>query len=970
MAGMEQLEIHSKSYLIRWVDVAPGHSISWSIKPDKKSINFGIFRHPRSNSFTPSLLSASSQNQSSAPSLDLNNSKRASSSRNDASTAPEKLQSIGLTLIRWLGKCEADLVSTGHYDVLADQGGMYALVFDNTFSKQISKTATVVLLTYPTHAPPQARHHQHHLQALSTDGAGSASIRSKASPRLNAQAVDSTESLSQPGLRNGSPAPTQRGVATIDTKEHNQSAATFYTGVLQKRRRKRHQGYARRFFSLDFTSSTLSYYHDNHSSALRGSIPLSLAAIAANEKTREISVDSGAEVWHLRCSNIHDFNNWKLVLEKASNETGDHELTPVLKSAQSTGHDTGSASAAESRERIQLESLLGRISGTRDAVRRLTHDTARGEASYPSGLGIKTPGENPSPVDSTCGDYFREKERRPFWKRTASSGNTTPSVFHRNSTAPVSNRSPSPNPSGRMSSLPRDGGMHKHCAALLNDLDSVVADFSALLSEHRRRRVHAPHSALSRHSIESTSTGEFYDADDGEHGSQLLVMYDSDNEQSKDEYSTDGMESASDSDDEGPDSFQRKDTSESDRFFMFPRKPKSLAPLPLEAVRRRTTIPAATMLPPSLIAFFRKNVGKDLSTISMPVSANEPTSFLQRISEQLEYCSLLTAAAKASSAGAEQLLLVTAFAISSFSNGRVKDRAIRKPFNPMLGETFELVREDLNMRYIAEKVTHRPVRMACQADSPDWTFSQSPMPTQKFWGKSAELNTEGRARVVLHAGRECFSWTTATSFLRNVIAGEKYVEPVGTMTVFNETTGAKAVVTFKSKGMFSGRSEDVEAQAFGPHGEQLSMGLAGKWTTSLALTDGGRDVRCVWSVGELVDAAPAHYGLTTFAASLNEITDIERGRLPITDSRLRPDQRAAEQGDLESAEVTKKQLEERQRQRRVEAETQGQPTSPRWFVKLDNTAGEDAWGLKVGRDGYWECRERKEWKDIVDIFAV
>ena len=78
----------------------------------------------------------------------------------------------------------------------------------------------------------------------------------------------------------------------------------------------------------------------------------------------------------------------------------------------------------------------------------------------------------------------------------------------------------------------------------------------------------------------------------------------------------------------------------------------------------------------------------------MPVSANEPISVLQRLAEQLEYSELLDAATTAPLETGERLLYVAAFAVSSFSNMRVKERSIRKPFNPLLGETFELVRED------------------------------------------------------------------------------------------------------------------------------------------------------------------------------------------------------------------------------------------------------------------------------------
>ena len=40
--------------------------------------------------------------------------------------------------------------------------------------------------------------------------------------------------------------------------ENDGPLATYHTGILQKRRRKRGQGYARRFFSLDFASCTMS----------------------------------------------------------------------------------------------------------------------------------------------------------------------------------------------------------------------------------------------------------------------------------------------------------------------------------------------------------------------------------------------------------------------------------------------------------------------------------------------------------------------------------------------------------------------------------------------------------------------------------------------------------------------------------------------------------------------------------------
>ncbi|KAI9671953.1 MAG: hypothetical protein M1817_002316 [Caeruleum heppii] len=976
MAGMEQLEIHSKSYLVRWVNVPGDHTISWSIRPNKKSINFGLFKHPGGVTPSPNIASTSTFEPPLTPSHEPPKSpRRPSTSKNDSSTAAEKLKSIGLTLIAWIGKCEPDQVETGKYNVRPDQAGMYALVFDNTFSKQVSKTATFALLTYPTKSPPQTTHHlhhlnhTHHLQQPQTAGSSDA-LGTKTAPSLI-----EVSRYAHPDFI-GSGASTRTPIGREDHQDLKGSG--FYTGILWKRRRKRHQGYARRFFSLNFTSATLSYYHNRRSFALRGAIPLALAAVGANEQTQEISVDSGAEVWHLRAGRRKDFQGWKDALEKASGLAGQVPQGDKAPLALRTSDSRSTQiDVSEERDWARVETLVGRVSGTRDAIRRLEHSPQIGQLSS---LPMKPSSAASSPSDSHAGDYFGK--RRPFWKRKASSPSpsTTPAVAPRS--GPPLRVASMNNPSGLNGGSGTEGGasLHRHCQAILNDLDAVIADFSTLIIEHKRRRMPVPVSAMSRLSMDSMSTGEFYDAEDGDaRDSQLLVIRDSEVGAADEDYSSfdEGSESSSDID--SPEAFSRTPVADDFENAMFPPRPKALPPLPVPPVQRRRTIPPAKVLPPSLIGFLRKNVGKDLSTIAMPVSANEPTSLLQRVAEQLEYISLLESACTANRDTGEQLLYVTAFAISAFSNVRVKERAIRKPFNPLLGETFELVREDRNLRFIAEKVSHRPVRMACQAESPKWSFTQSPMPTQKFWGKSAELNTDGRIRVVLHDTGDHYSWTSATCFLRNIIAGEKYVEPVGSMTVVNETTGQKAVVTFKAKGMFSGRSEDVVVQTYGKHGDELSLGLTGKWTTSLSFTDHGGVVpnrEPIWGVGDLVPVAASHYGLTSFAATLNEITSIEQDMLAPTDSRVRPDQRLVEEGDLDRAEEVKAALEQKQRERRKVMEEQGRDWVPRWFEKVDDgvdgggSQPEEVWKLKGGKEGYWERRERRDWGEVVGIFDV
>ncbi|KAF2277125.1 uncharacterized protein EI97DRAFT_417190 [Westerdykella ornata] len=1005
MAGMEQLEIHSKSYLVRWVNVAPAHTISWTIQPHKKSINFGIFKHPGGTGPTPNLpSSAAFESPAPASALDVpaTRGRGSSTSRNDKTVIFEKLSALGLKQVYWAGKCEADKVSVGTYNVPEGEGGMYGLVFDNTFSKTVSKTLTFVLMTYPTNAPPKSGHHMHYAQAMA--GASSTSLGQRSSPGLGPVA-DSTESLPRDTLG------TKHGLADRPKSSHapisvSTSNSSFLTGFLHKKRRKRNQGYARRFFSLDFTSSTLSYYRNDHSSALRGAIPLSLAAIGANERTREISVDSGAEVWHLRARNDEDFNVWKEALDRASRTAAGMASATPQGQQSPFGGAPYIVNEAEESEWLRVEALTGRVAGIRDAVRRLAMDTDPKYHGPVAGLGIGKMQENlsPAPSEPEINDYFEETDkgagRKAFWKRKASSsGGQSPSATMRRSVStqvavgstnvvppvpplPSNGNLHVPQRNGRSSSHTQqhEEGIHDHCMALLRDLDSVVQDFATLIAESRQRRTPLPTSAATRRlSIDSReSADEFFDAQDIDTEKSQLLTIRRDSQDKAIELEREDVsdaESESSSDEGGISPLNRERFSTEGRPSLYPTKPKSLSPLPLDPVKRRNDVPPCRSQPPNLLAFFRKNVGKDFSTISMPVTTNEPTSALQRLAEQFEYSELLdTAALKASRDNGERLVYIASFAISAFSNMRVKERAIRKPFNPMLGETFELVREDKGFRFIAEKVVHRPVTMACQAESAHWTFIQTPIPVQKFWGKSAELNTDGRARVFLHATGEHFSWTVATSFLRNVIAGEKYVEPTGTMTIIDEGTGAKAVCTFKAGGMFAGRSEDVAVQVFDATGSVLPMGAQGKWTTELQLMANGQPTgKTIWRVGELVPQPAQRYGFTTFAASLNQITHIERGKLPPTDSRLRPDQRAHEEGEIDRAEALKARLEERQRARRRVMEEHGETWAPKWFVKASAEEAsllgdEEVWRLKAGRDGYWECREEGRWDQVIDVF--
>ena len=128
--------------------------------------------------------------------------------------------------------------------------------------------------------------------------------------------------------------------------------------------------------------------------------------------------------------------------------------------------------------------------------------------------------------------------------------------------------------------------------------------------------------------------------------------------------------------------------------------------------QRRTSIPARPTDQSSfkmLKDILRNASGKDLSKIPMPCNFSEPISFLQRYAEVLEYSHLLDKAAECEDS-LEQMALVAAFTVSSCAASSERKN---KPFNPMLGETFEYDRlDDYGWRYFAEQVSHHPPGIA------------------------------------------------------------------------------------------------------------------------------------------------------------------------------------------------------------------------------------------------------------------
>jgi hypothetical protein len=470
---------------------------------------------------------------------------------------------------------------------------------------------------------------------------------------------------------------------------------------------------------------------------------------------------------------------------------------------------------------------------------------------------------------------------------------------------------------------------------------------------------------------------------------------------------------------------------------------------------------------PGLMKILGKAIGLDITTIAIPVTYNEPTSFLQRMMEYLTYSELLDKANKAEDPDL-RTLYVTLFVISSYAT----TERTSKPFNPLLGETYEYVDPHKGLRFFAEQVSHHPPIGACIGESPNFEYVQDQLVKTKFLGNSLEVTPQGHNEVRLKATNERFVWDNLKTVVHNIIIGRVWIDHFGDIVVQCREDERKATLKFKACGWFSKGWHEVDGTVFSKEGKPRYQ-LHGKWNESIYVTllntdainkkkqkqlsklakkeqkavskeerrlrkeekkrrkqndkerqnkeedttndddddddddesprdsndnDNNNNLNGDINSGDVIPkptdtsdeslsvSATAteevsdvfeenkpklawrhnvkkstkepytKWDMNEFGVKLIELTEEMKHTLPPTDSRLRKDRLALEQGDIKRAKEEKYNLEEQQRQRRRQREIENITYRPRYFEKKRTKEGEEYWAY-VGH--YWEEREER-----------
>ncbi|KAF8114953.1 hypothetical protein N665_0030s0002 [Sinapis alba] len=385
-------------------------------------------------------------------------------------------------------------------------------------------------------------------------------------------------------------------------------------------------------------------------------------------------------------------------------------------------------------------------------------------------------------------------------------------------------------------------------------------------------------------------------------------------------------------------------------------------------IKRRAKLPdpAEKEKGVSLWSMIKDNVGKDLTRVCLPVYFNEPISSLQKCFEDLEYSYLLDRAYEHGKSGNGLLraLNVAAFAVSGYASTEGRHC---KPFNPLLGETYEADFPEKGIRFFSEKVSHHPTVIACHCEGKGWKFWGDTNLRSKFWGRSIQVEPVGVLTLEFDDG-EVFQWSKVTSTIYNIILGKLYCDHHGVMQIRGNRQFS-CTLKFKEQSILernphqvNGFVEDVSgkkaATVFGKWDDSLYY-VAGDGVSKTKVSDPASNASFLWRRTKPPPNV-TRYNLTSFAITMNELTPGLEEMLPPTDSRLRPDQRHLENGEYEKANLEKQRLERRQRMSR---QLQESGWRPRWFEKQ----GESETFKYTG--GYWEARGHRTWDDCPDIFG-
>uniref|UniRef100_A0A0K8VYP2 Oxysterol-binding protein n=1 Tax=Bactrocera latifrons TaxID=174628 RepID=A0A0K8VYP2_BACLA len=242
----------------------------------------------------------------------------------------------------------------------------------------------------------------------------------------------------------------------------------------------------------------------------------------------------------------------------------------------------------------------------------------------------------------------------------------------------------------------------------------------------------------------------------------------------------------------------------------------------------------------SLIWILVKQVrpGMDLSKVVLPTFILEPRSFLDKLSDSYYHADILSRAVTEDDPFTRMKTVVQWY-LSGFYK---KPKGLKKPYNPILGETFRCYWEHPNGSrtfYIAEQVSHHPPVSAFYVTNRQDGFciSCSILAKSKFYGNSTSAVLEGVATLTLLPRGETYTLNTPYAHCKGILVGTLSMELGGKVNIECENTGYKTELEFKLKPFLGGSDYTNLISGKIKLGKETMATISGHWDTEMTIKE-------------------------------------------------------------------------------------------------------------------------------------
>nr|XP_054601049.1 oxysterol-binding protein-related protein 10 isoform X2 [Nothobranchius furzeri] len=344
-------------------------------------------------------------------------------------------------------------------------------------------------------------------------------------------------------------------------------------------------------------------------------------------------------------------------------------------------------------------------------------------------------------------------------------------------------------------------------------------------------------------------------------------------------------------------------------------------------------------------------LGMDLTRVVLPTFILEKRSLLEMYANFMAHPDMflsITAGATAE----DRIVRFVEYYLTAFHEGR-KGAVAKKPYNPVLGETFHcswevprdkvkpLVRpnqgtpgkssnnaqqgEDsaggcYRVRFVAEQVSHHPPVSGfyCECRERGMCVNAHVWTKSKFMGMSIGVSMVGEGVLCLLEHDEEYVFTLPCAYARSILT-VPWVELGGKVSINCVKSGYSAAVTFHTKPFYGGKVHRVTAEVKHNPTNTIVCKAQGEWN-----------------------------GTLEFTYSSGETKVIDTAKLPVIRKKLRPLEKqgrtesrrlwqhvtkSLKEGNMDEATEHKHRLEESQRVEERQRAAANKPWRPKYFTK-------------------------------------